>query len=182
MNGRIKTAAISLAMGLVFVSSACSSSDAADKLTEKAIEKSGGGNVDIDSKDGTVKYTDKDGNQTEMNIDGDGASLPKDWPADLAPPDSVKIVTSNTSTTGGDQTMTVLGEASGTIEDFQAAITSQVTDAGYKVTQNTSSDVTGGGYAGMTATKGTDTLVVAIASDPTSDGKVTITMTITSKA
>jgi len=182
MNGRIKVAAIGLAVGLVFVGSGCSGSDAAEKLSEKAIEQSGGGDVDIDSEDGTVKYTDEDGNETEMNIDGEGASLPDDWPAALDPPDSVKLITSNTSTNGGDQVMTVLGEASGTIDDFQAAIKSQVTDAGYEVTQDTSSDVTGGGYAGMTATKGNETVVVAIASDPTRKGTVTITMTITSKA
>jgi hypothetical protein len=181
MSGRMKAAAIGLAVGLVLVGSACSSSDAADKLTEKAIEKSGGGDVDIDSKDGTVKYTDKNGNETEMNIDGDGASLPDDWPSDLAPPDSVKLITSNTSTSGGDQVMTVLGEASGSIDDYQSAIEGQVTDAGYEVTQSTSKDVTGGGYAGMTATKGDQTLVVAIAGDPARKDSVTITMTITTK-
>ncbi|WP_421120115.1 hypothetical protein ACE2AJ_01840 [Aquihabitans daechungensis] len=185
MSRRTKTAAIGMVVGLALAVAACGGSEAADKLTEEAIEQSGGGDVDIDSEDGTVKYTDEDGNETEMNIDGEGASLPDGWPSELAPPDSVKLITSNTtndSTAGGDQVMTILGEASGTSDEFQAAIKEQVTDAGFDVAQDTASDVTGGGYAGLTAKKGEDTLVVAIASDPTREGTVTITMTLTSKA
>ena len=45
--------------------------------------------------------------------------------------------------------------------------------------QTTSADMTGGGYAGMTATKGDKTLVVAIARDPSAEEKVTLTMTLT---
>lgn len=182
MQAGTRLAAVGMAFTLVFLGAACSSSDAADKLTEKAIEDASGGDVDVDSKDGTVKYTDEDGNETEMNIDGEGASLPKDWPADLAPPDSVKLITSSTSTTGGTTTMTVLGEAEASLDDLVPAIKEQVTGAGYEITQDTSSDVTGGGYAGMTATKGDAELTVAVASDTTSKGKTTITMTLSSKA
>ena len=177
MNGRTKVAAIALAAGLVLVGSACSSSEAAKKLTEKAIEKQSGGDVDINSKDGTVKYTDKDGNETEMNIDGEGASLPKGWPDDLAPPDSIKLVTSTTSTAGSKTSMTVLGETETSIDDLVPAIKQQVEDAGFKVTQDATGGVAGTGYAGLTAAKGEDALVVAIASDPTQAGKVTVTMT-----
>ena len=178
MSGRTRFAAIGMAVALILLGSACSSSDAADKLTEKAIENSGGGDVDIDSEDGTVKYTDEDGNETEMNIDGEGASLPKGWPSDLAPPDSVTLLSSSTSTTGGTKTMTVLGEAEASIDDLVPAIKEQVTAAGFEITQDTSSDLTGGGYAGLTATKGDQELVVAVASDATGSDKVTVTMTI----
>lgn len=181
MTGRTKVAAIGLAFGLVFTGAACSSSDAAEKLTEKAIEDAGGGDVDIDSEDGTVKYTDQNGNETEMNIDGDGASLPKGWPADLAPPDSVKLISSSSSTTGGEELMTVLGEAPATVDELLPAVKEQVTGAGFEITQDTSTEVTGGDYAGLTATKGDQTLAVSMAGDPTAD-KTTITMTITTKA
>jgi hypothetical protein len=169
---------MTIGVALIFTASACSSSDAATKLTEKAIEKQSGGDVDIDSDDGTVKYTDKDGNETELNIDGEGASLPKDWPSDLAPPDSVKLVTSNTATTGGKKTMTVLGEAEGTVEDFAPAIKSQLESAGYEITQDTTSSGSGGGYAGMTATKDGQQVTVALANDAASKGSVTITISI----
>lgn len=182
MNGRTSTAAIGLAAALIFGGAACSGGDAAEKLTEKAIEDAGGGDVDIDSEDGTVKYTDKDGNETEMNIDGAGASLPKDWPADLAPPESVTLLTSNTSTVDGSKSMTVLGEAEGTVEDLLPAIKSQLEDGGWEITQDSSSTVGTGSYAGLTAEKGDQEVTVAIAGDPTSETKVTITMSITSKA
>jgi len=116
-----------------------------------------------------------------MNVDGEGASLPRGWPSDLAPPDSVKLITSSTSTVGDTKTMTVLGESEGSIDDLVPAIKEQVEGAGFEISQDTSSDVTGGGYAGLTAKKGGDELVVAVAADPSSDGKVTITMTISSK-
>lgn len=182
MSARTKAAAITMAAALILLGSACSSSDAAEKLTEKAIEDASGGDVDVDSEDGTVKYTDENGNETEMNIDGEGASLPEDWPSELDPPDSVTLITSNTSTTGGQTSMTVLGEAEGTIEDFAAGIKTQLEDGGYEITQDTSSSSTGGGYAGMSATKGDQEVTVALADDPVSDGGITITMTVTTKA
>jgi hypothetical protein len=182
MSARTKAAAITVAAALILLGSACSSSDAAEKLTEKAIEDASGGDVDVDSEDGTVKYTDENGNETEMNIDGEGASLPEDWPSELDPPDSVKLMTSNTSTTGGQKSMTVLGEAEGTIEEFASGIKAQLEDGGYEITQDTSSSSTGGGYAGMSATKGDQEVTVALADDPVSDGGITITMTVTTKA
>ena len=180
MIGRTKWAAMGLALGLVFVGAACSSSDAADKLTEKAIEKSSGGDVDIDSEDGTVKYTDENGNETEMNVDGSGAKLPDGWPKDLAPPDSVKLISTGTTTVSGVKTMTVLGEADASVDDLAAGVKGQITDAGFDITQDTSTDVTGGGYVGMTATKGGQELTVAIASGATG-GKTTVTMTLADK-
>jgi len=179
MQARTRAAALAMACTLVLLG-ACSSSDAADKPADEATEQTSGGDVDVNAKDGTVKYTDEDGNQTEMNIDGSGASLPKGWPADLAPPDSVTIITSRTSTDGKE--VTILGEAESSIDDLAAPIRDQVTGAGYTITQDTSSDVSGGGYAGMTAAKGDAELTVAISSDTTSKGKVTITMTLTSKS
>jgi hypothetical protein len=178
MRGRTKAAAIGVASALALVGAGCGSSDAADKPPKKPPA----GDVDIDSKDGTVKYTDEHGNETEMNLDGSGASVPKGWPSALDPPDSVTILSSGTTTRGGEKTMTVLGQADGSIAQLGPAVRDQVTAAGFDITQDTSSDVTGGGYIGMSATKGDDELVVALAADTTSKGKVTITMTLTSKA
>jgi hypothetical protein len=179
MRASEKAAAIVVAIGLLLAGTACGGgSDQAGEPTTTQAGKAGG-NVDVDSKDGTVKYTDESGNETEMNLDGSGAALPKGWPSALAPADAVTIVTSNTSTIDGDDVMTVLGETTGTIGTLQAGIERQIDDAGFDLAQTTSADMTGGGYAGMTATKGDDTLVVAIARDPSDEDKVTLTMTIT---
>jgi hypothetical protein len=180
MTRRTTAAAIGVAAALLLGASGCGGSDAATPSTTKPPNQ-GSGAVDIDSKDGTVKYTDEDGNETEMNIDGAGASLPDGWPKDLALPKSVKLVTSTTSGTGGKEVLTVLGEASGTIDEYYAAAKARVTDAGFEVTQETGSDVTDGTYAGLSAAKGDQTLVVGITSDPTRKDAITISMTVTSK-
>ena len=182
MSGRIKIGAALVAVSLAFIPTGCGGSDAAEKLTEKAIEQGGGGDVDINSEDGTVKYTDENGNETEMNVDGEGASLPKDWPADLAPPDSVTLITSNTSTSGDEKTMTVLGQADGTVSDYVTAIKGQLEDAGYEITQDSTTAVDDGSYAGLTATKGDQEVTVTIASDASSSAKVSLTMTISGPA
>jgi hypothetical protein len=166
---------------LLLVVPACGGSSDGAKATTTKVERSAPGDVDIDSKDGTVRFKDEHGNETEMALDGQGAGLPEAWPQGLEPPDSVTIVTSNTSTIDGKPTLTVLGEAKGSIADLQTAIEGRVADAGFDVTQATSADLTDGVYAGLTATKGDDTLVVAIARDPSGDEKVTLTMTVTSK-
>ncbi|MCU1369199.1 MAG: hypothetical protein JWO77_393 [Ilumatobacteraceae bacterium] len=180
MRTRTTLAAVGIALGLVLASTACGSSDASSKPTTTTSAKGNGGDVDIDG-DGTVKYTDEDGNETELDLDGSGASLPEDWPGDLAPPASVKLVTSTTATVDGDTTMTVLGEAQGTVADLVPSIKDQVEAGGFEITQDATGDASGSGYAGMTATKGGDELVVAIATDPSTKGKVTLTMTLTSK-
>lgn len=182
MRASEKAAAIVVVIGLLLVGSACGGgSDAADGPTTTAGGAGGGGDVDVDAKDGTVKYTDESGNETEMNLDGSGASLPKGWPSALAPTDAVTIVTSNTSTIDGEDVLTVLGETTSSIGTLQAGIERQIDDAGYDLVQTTSADMTGGGYAGMTATKGDKTLVVAIARDPSAEEKVTLTMTLTTE-
>ena len=179
MRASEKAAAIVVVIGLLLVGTACGGgSDAADGPTTTA-SGAGGGDVDVDAKDGTVKYTDESGNETEKNLDGSGAALPKGWPSALAPIDAVTIVTSNTSTIDGEEVLTVLGETTGSIGTLQAGIERQIDDAGYDLVQTTSADMTGGGYAGMTATKGDKTLVVAIARDPSAEEKVTLTMTLT---
>lgn len=179
MSVRRKAAAIGLGLLLVLGASACGGSDEAEEPTKKPSASASEGDVDVDAEDGTVKYTDGDGNKTEMNLDGTGAALPEGWPEDLDPPDSVTVITSRTSTDGSE--MTVLGEAEGSIDDLTAALEQQITDAGFEITQNTSSEITGGGYSGLTADKGDQQLIVSIATDTVTKGKITISMAITPK-
>jgi hypothetical protein len=182
MSKQAKLVATAMVAALAMGGVACGGGDdAADKIAEEIVEGQGGGDVDIDTDDGTVKYTDEEGNESEIDVSGDGASLPDDWPEALDPPDSVKIITASTTTVDGRVSMTVLGEAEGTIDDFLDGITQQVEAAGFEITQNTSTEVNSGGYAGLTGESADQDLVVAIAEDTTGEGKVTITMTLAAK-
>ena len=175
MAGKKQFAVGAVALALVFVGVGCGGSDAGDKLAEKIAEKNSGGDVNIDSDKGKVSYTDENGNKSEIDVSG-GAKLPDGWPDELAPPDSVKIVTSSTNTTAGKKTMTVLGEAKGSIDDFTDPLKSQIEDAGYTIENDSSTSGAGGGYVGISA-KGADYDLVATITDG-SDGKVNITMTL----
>ena len=147
-----KLAALSVASSLVFVGAACSGSDVADNLAEKAIEESGGGDIEIDSEDGKVTYTDEEGNESEIDVSGEGsAALPDGFPEDLAPPDSVRIISSSTNTVNGVQSMFVLAEGDGSIDDYFEGIKNQLTDAGYEIVSETNSSTSDGGYSGIVA-------------------------------
>ena len=158
-----KLAGASLAALLVVAGVGCSGSDAAEKLTEKAIEEaSGSQDVDIDA-DGNVKVTDEDGNTTEF---GTSAELPEEWPSDLAPPDSVNILASNTTTTDGKQELYVTAESSDSVADLYDGLKAQLTEAGYEITSDTVSDTgDGGSYASLSAEGAEFTASVSLASD-----------------
>lgn len=158
-----KLAGASLATALLLLGVGCSGSDVAENLTEKAIEESTGNqDVDIDA-DGNVKVTDEDGNTTEF---GTSAELPEEWPADLAPPESVTILASNTTTTDGKQEMFVTAESSDSVADLYEGLKAQLTEAGYEITSDTVSDTgDGGSYASLTADGDEYTASVSLASD-----------------
>lgn len=158
-----KLAGVSLAASLVLFGVGCGGSDAAEKLTEKAIEEgTGAQDVDIDA-DGNVKVTDEDGNTTEF---GTSAELPEEWPSDLTPPDSVNILASNTTTTDGKQEMFLTAESSDSVADLYEGMKAQLTDAGYEITSDTVSDTgDGGSYASVTAENDEFTANVSLASD-----------------
>ena len=176
-----KLAALSVASSLVFAGAACSGDDVADNLAEKAIEESSGGDIEIDSDDGKVTYTDEDGNESEIDVSGSGsAELPEGWPAELAPPDNVAITTASTNTINGQVTMSVFAEGEGSVEQFFEGIKTQLTDAGYDIVSESNSSTADGGYASITAegdydvtvglSGGGDTTTISFAvSQPTSE-------------
>lgn len=146
-----KVAALGLAAALTLVGTGCGD-DAGDKLAEKITESQTGGDVDLNSEDGSVKFTDDEGNTFETDVNGEGAELPADWPAELAPPDDIKIVTASTSTVNGAKTMTVLASADGTVADWAGGLKTQLEDAGYSIENDTTASGSGGDYAGLSAT------------------------------
>lgn len=176
MDSKMKVLAGLLAAGLAVGVTACSSSDAAEKIAEKAAEQQTGGDVDIDS-DGSVKYTDDEGNTVDM---GTGSELPKDWPDELKPPDSVKITTASTSTTNGEKNMYVLATSSDSFDDLYNGVKSQLESAGFEITNDSNTSIDGGGYAGIDAENDEFTANVIIAADDTS-GDTTLTFNLTAK-
>jgi hypothetical protein len=166
-----KLLAAGMAASLVFVGSACGK--VAEKATEKAIESQSGGDVDLDTDSGAVKYTDGDGNSTNVDVNGSGADLPEDWPADLAPPDAVRLTIANTQADGS---MTAIGEADGTIDDYLDGLKSQVEAAGYEIDGDSSIAVDATDYAGFNATGADYKLTAALATSEA--GKVSITLTL----
>lgn len=74
---------------------------ASEKVMENAIEKSSGGQaqVDLDTKRGTMKLESNDG-KTQMQY-GENAQLPADWPAWLQQYPGSKIMMASTKADGG---------------------------------------------------------------------------------
>lgn len=161
-----KLAALSVVpLAFAFVGTACSGDDVADKITEKAIEQGSGGDVDIDSEDGKITYKDDEGNETQIDVNADGdASLPDGFPADLAPPDNVSIISSSTNTVNGVKSLFVLGETDASMDDMFEGIKNQLDGAGYTIVSETNSSSADGGYAGIVA-EGDYDVNVSISSD-----------------
>jgi len=180
MRGTRKLALLSVAATFVFIGAACGSSsgDLSDKIAEKAAENASGGDVDINSEDGKVTYKDDEGNETEIDVSGDGAELPKDFPEELAPPKGVKIVSATTNTVNGEKTLYVLGEAEGTVEEFYNGLKTQLEEAGYTIENDTMMSGTDGGYAGITAKKGSTEVTASVAGGDKKD-TVAISLSVT---
>lgn len=150
MNPKIRRRiAVATLLPMAFVAAACSSASekigekAAEKAAENALEQEGGGNVDIDTKDGSVKIETKDGT---FESDGDGnfkaegkdgtitggTSMPDGWPEDVPLPDGVEV-TYGSSTPQG---MSVTFSSSDSAEDVFEAVKA-ILD-GWKVEDETS--------------------------------------------
>lgn len=175
------TAVSAIAALLLLVGSACGSAaekageKAGEKLAEKAIEDQTGGNADVDVSDGGVKISDGEGGTYEVDSEGnvsgssgdgsyqmgEGTELPDGWPEELAPPSGAKIVSAITS---GD-TMSVTANIDSPIRDVYEAVKGQLTDAGYKLSNDTYSLSDGGDFASVAGTSDAFEVVVTIATD-----------------
>lgn len=177
MNVHRKLAGGLLAGSLLFTVAACGGdgdSKAGDKLAEK-IAKDNGVDVDINSKDGKYTVTDKDGNKTEV---GTRAKLPDDWPSDLEPPDSVKIMSSSTSTTNGKKQLSVVATSTTEVQDLYEGLKSQLESNDYEISSDTSGGTGDGAYAALSATKGTTNVNVSMGSSTTGTDGTSIIFTV----
>ena len=78
-------------------------SDASDEAAEKIVEAAGGGDVEVDSKDGTVTVESKEGSFST------GSDLPKDFPKDVKIPKSVEVVGATSAKTPEGKAFNVTG-------------------------------------------------------------------------
>jgi hypothetical protein len=76
-----------------------------EKITEKAIEKAGGEDVDIDVDGEEVKIKTKDGDASFSST----TELPKDWPDDIELPKGAKIAAASRIKADGGVLLTVAG-------------------------------------------------------------------------
>lgn len=141
------------------------------------------------SKDGTITYTDSQGNKqtykpgsgsgsgsggtgsgTIQGPDGStsytsGTDLPKDWPKDLDPPKEVTITNSLSTTSGGKKNDLVNATASVGAKDLYDGLKAQITGAGYTVTGDNFFSGSSGDGGTLQATKGTATVNVIITTE-----------------
>jgi hypothetical protein len=166
MNHR-NLAGAALAASLVLVGAVgCGSDDAGEKAGEKLAEEITGGDVDINTDDGSVKVTDKDGNTSEY---GSGAELPEDWPAELALPEGVTVLGSSTRTENGVETMFITGESETALDDLYEEVKGQLTDANFEIVNDSNMSSTSGGFASVEANSDEYTVNVTISENPTSN-------------
>lgn len=113
---------------------------ATEKAAEKAIEADGNcENVDLDLDSGGGGVSADCGGES-IDIDaGGGASLPDGFPADLAPPAEANIIFATSSGDG----FTVTAGLDGDIDAVFEGIKTQLTDAGYTIDNEASTDAGG---------------------------------------
>lgn len=162
-----------LVIGLVVISlSACSavSDKIGEKASEKIIEKSTGGKVDING--GNVKIKSKDG-KGELNVGSQ--KLPDSFPKDFPVYKGAKVEGSMTSTENGKTTMIVTLSTTDKYSAVADYYKSSLPNSGYTVasTMDVGQAITFGLKQGDEDVGG-----VVIAD---SDGKIGITITLTKK-
>jgi hypothetical protein len=160
-----KVAGVALAASVVLLGAAgCGGGDeAGEKAGEELAEEMLGGDVDINSEDGSVKLTDEEGNTSEY---GSGTELPEDWPADLALPEGVTVLGSSSRTENGVETMFITAESETAIDDLFEEIKDQLTGAGYEIVNESNMSSTTGGFASLEAKGDAFTANVTISEDP----------------
>lgn len=131
-----KRGVIALAVALIVGSglAACSNpvDEAAERLTEQALESAGGGEVDVDINDETVTMRDEEGNEFSA---GQGASIPDGWPGEVPLFDGGDLMFATVQAEG---TASALWETSDSVESAMQAYDAALTGAGFTVDQQAS--------------------------------------------
>lgn len=163
--------------GLALVAGTTGCSKIGEKVAEEAIERNSDcENIDINADEGAVS-----GSCAGEDFDADtsgNAELPDDWPADLAPPEDLKIVTS-TSSDSPSRSLNVVGSLDGDVTEVYEDIKAQLTAAGYTIDADSLGDA-GYGVAGSLAATGPEFTAAVTVSESVNalEGNVTVTYTL----
>jgi len=123
---------------------------AAEKATEEIVGQAGGGDVDINTKDGSVTFKSDDGSFSmdsedgSFNMESDDGSLsmksgelPADWPEDLLPlPKDATIISGSTMGSSDMSVLSVTFTTDDAIEKIADRWTDALTAAGYERNMN----------------------------------------------
>lgn len=131
-----RSLAVLATAGLVLTG--CSSEDIAERVAEEAAEQAGGGEVDIDTDDGSVSV---DTDEGSLNIGSQ--DLPEDLPEELPLPDGLAVQGSMSQQGDGGSTVGFQATYDGSFEDVEAFFDAELEDAGWTVTNSTSSETSG---------------------------------------
>lgn len=116
----------------------CSSDDIAERVAEEAAEQAGGGEVDINTDDGSVSV---DTDEGSLNIGSQ--DLPEDLPEELPLPDGLAVEASMSQQGDGGSTVGFQATYDGAFDDAKAFFDAELEDAGWTVTNSTSSETSG---------------------------------------
>lgn len=144
---RTRSTLVSLAAAGALLA-ACGGDSVSENLAEKALEQAGGGDVDINSEDGSFSVENEDGSfsvdeEGNLDIETDDGSfsssgdLPEGFPDDVPLPDGFELQQGSKSTDGDQTIYTVFGTVDGDPADVFADIVAQYEDAGYDVQNKT---------------------------------------------
>ncbi len=152
---------------------------APDNLTVRLTDQAGGGQVNVDVNGTSVEVSSDTGSASVTGSVNAGASanLPSGFPSDVPTPRVGTIISSYAGTADGEAGYTVMyalsaQEAASVVNDYQQ----QLEAAGFAVSDSGSATVNGQITSGLSATKGTQTVGVALVG--TSGGPATLTLVV----
>ena len=165
-------------VGLALLAGTTGCSKIGEKVAEEAIEQNSNcEGVDVDIEEGGFSGN-CDGQDIDANASGN-ADVPDGWPAELAPPEGLRIVTSNATDTPV-RTLNVIGSLDGDVTAIYEGIKTQLTTAGYTIDSDALSDGPTGPVGTLAATGAEYTAAVSVSEVANAlDGNVTITYTLT---
>jgi hypothetical protein len=170
LAGVLLVAAMALGVG------ACSNDKTEDDPTDEAVEQAEATQeVEVDP-DGNVRVTDADGNVNEFKTSTD---LPDEWPEALALPESITIVSSNTTKEGDVTALFVTATTEAPVADAIAQLKAQLEGAGFEILAETVTATEGGGSSGnLGATGPGATVSISIAKDVEGPASVLYSVTL----
>jgi hypothetical protein len=135
---------------------------AGEKATEKAIESQTGGDVDVDTDDGSVSIETEEGSASF----GTG-EVPEDWPDDIPLPDGLEVLTSSSTVSGNERLTAVTGSTDTEPEEILAWMKEELPD--WEISGETTSTGTSGDLASAQFRSG-ERLVTLAATTGLGDG------------